>query len=252
MKVLICLPAYNEERSVGLLLNRINEHLKEASIEHRVIVINDGSTDRTLQVLEEAKKMMDLEIINHKANRGLGDAILTGLRHAIEIGNDRDVVVTMDSDNSHTPGLILRMVRSIAEGNDMVIASRYVPGANVRGVSMLRIVLSYGASLICRLLFPTKNVRDYTSGYRAYQMGILKKAFAAFGDGFISQSGFSCMIDILLKLRSLDAIISEVPLVLRYDMKKGGSKMNVVKTMKESMTLLLKRRSAGDFWSRVF
>ena len=50
------------------------------------------------------------------------------------------------------------------------------------------------------------------------------------------------IIDILLKLRSLDAIISEVPLILRYDMKKGGSKMKVVKTMKESMTLLLKRR----------
>lgn len=242
MKVLICLPAYNEERSIGFLLSRINEHLKEASIEHSVIVVNDGSTDKTLQLVEEAGKMMDLEIINHKVNRGLGDAILTGLRHAIEIGNDRDVVVTMDSDNSHTPGLILRMVRSVAEGNDMVIASRYVPGANVRGVSILRLVLSYGASLVCRLLFPTKNVRDYTSGYRAYQMDILKKAFAEFGDGFVSQSGFSCMIDILLKLRSLDAIISEVPLILRYDMKKGESKMKVFRTLKESATLLLRRR----------
>jgi dolichol-phosphate mannosyltransferase len=242
LKVLICLPAYNEESALPNLLQRIHENLDEFGLDHKVILVDDGSTDRTVKIGEGAKSFLDIDIIKHSVNRGLGEAIMTGLRYALGLADVRDVIVTMDADNSHTPGLILRMVRSITEGNDVVIASRYVPEANVKGVSFSRRLLSYGASILCRILFPTRNLRDYTSGYRAYRASVIREAFSQFGEGLIRESGFTCMLEILLKLRAMDAIISEVPLVLRYDMRGGASKMKIFQTVKTTTALVLKRR----------
>jgi len=85
-------------------------------------------------------------------------------------------------------------------------------------------------------------VRDFTSGYRAYRAGVVRQAFETYGGEFVAESGFSCMVDILLKLRRLGAIITEVPLVLRYDMKYGVSKMLVIRTIRDTLALLASRR----------
>lgn len=241
--VIIALPAYNEEKTLPPLLAAIGDAMAENRIEYRVIVVNDGSRDGTAAAVDRAATRIPIERIDHPQNRGLGATIRTGLIAALEGADDRDIIVTMDSDNTHTPGLIARMVRGIREGNDVVIASRFQPGARIKGVPLHRRVLSRGASVIFRMLFPTPNVRDFTCGFRAYRAGLLKHAFATYGDEFVGQSGFACMVDILLKLRGLDAIMSEVPLILRYDLKFGVSKMLLVKTIGETLRLALVRRA---------
>jgi len=243
--VIIALPAYNEERTLPPLLAAIEDAMAENRIEYRVIVVNDGSRDGTAAAVDRAAARIPVERIDHPVNRGLGATIRTGLVAALEGADDRDIIVTMDSDNTHTPGLIARMVRGIREGNDVVIASRFQPGARIKGVPIHRRVLSRGASLVFRTLFPTPNVRDFTCGFRAYRAGLLKHAFATYGDEFVGQSGFSCMVDILLKLRGLDAIMSEVPLILRYDLKFGVSKMVILKTIAETLRLAVARRFGG-------
>jgi dolichol-phosphate mannosyltransferase len=240
--VIVTLPAYNEEETLPTLLDRIREAMEENVIEYRVIVVNDGSTDGTGEMVDRMRDTMPITRINHEQNRGLGEAIRTGLLAAIEGAKDRDIIVTMDSDNTHTPGLIARMVRGIREGNDVVIASRFQPGAHVRGVPLHRRALSRSGSLLFRLAFPTPGVRDFTSGYRAYRAGVIRQAFDTYGGAFVAESGFSCMVDILLKLRRIEAIISEVPLVLRYDRKFGVSKMLVVRTALDTLQLLVSRR----------
>lgn len=240
--VIIALPAYNEEHTLPPLLESIRETMAENDIEYRVILVNDGSTDGTADVVERMRARIPVERVDHPTNRGLGETIRTGLLHALPGAVDRDIIVTMDSDNTHTPGLIARMVRGIREGNDVVIASRFQPGARIKGVPVYRRVLSRGASLLFRVLFPTPNVRDFTSGFRAYRVGVLKQAFATYGDAFVAEGGFSCMVDILLKLRRLDAIMSEVPMILRYDLKFGVSKMLVVRTVADTLRLLVTRR----------
>ena len=77
---------------------------------------------------------------------------------------------------------------------------------------------------------------------RAYRAGVVRQAFDTYGGEFVAESGFSCMVDILLKLRRIDAIMGEVPLVLRYDMKYGVSKMMVLRTIIDSLQLLVSRR----------
>jgi dolichol-phosphate mannosyltransferase len=240
--VVIALPAFNEAETLPLLLEAIEKAMLENDIEYRVIVVDDGSVDATAEVAEQLSHTMPISLVQHGENRGLGEAIRTGLFAATENAEPRDIIVTMDSDNTHTPGLIARMVRGIREGNDVVIASRYRQGAHIRGVPRYRRALSFGARVVFSVVFPTPNVRDFTCGFRAYRAEVLQEAFRIYGDDFVGQSGFSCMVDILLKLRRLGAIMSEVPLILRYDQKFGASKMMVMKTTLDTVRLVIARR----------
>lgn len=238
--ITVVLPAYNEEDNIALLLNEIKRLLEERFSGVRVIVVDDGSHDRTV---DKANEFQDSNIIvvKHGNNRGLSEAIKTGLLEALRVSSERDVIVTMDADNTHTPGLIFRMASLVDEGNDVIIASRYQKGARVIGISKIRKTISFWGSVLLRFLFPIEGVKDYTSGYRAYRAGILKAAFEKWGDEFISESGFACMVDILLKLRSMNVIMNEAPLIVRYDYKIGRSKMDVPKTIKQTLKVVSKR-----------
>ena len=241
--IVVVLPAYNEADALPPLLRRLHE----VSVGHfgsalSVIVVDDGSSDGSAQAARQAAEGLDVRVVSHPENRGLNEAIRTGLLAAMEEVGDDDIVVTMDADDTHAPGLISRMTMLIEEGNDVVVASRYAPGGRVLGVPLSRRILSRGASLLFRLVYPVSGVRDYTCGYRAYRAGLLRAAFARWGDQFISEPGFSCMVDILLKLSRLNAVVTEAPLVLRYGRKPGKSKMNVRRTMAQTLSLLARRR----------
>jgi dolichol-phosphate mannosyltransferase len=242
-KVIVVLPAYNEQENLPGLLDNLAEALVDASLDFEIVVVDDGSSDSTPKILDRQATQLPLRVQRHERNQGLGATIRDGLYFANKIAGKKDVVLTMDADETHTPGLILRMVRMIKEGHDVVIASRYQPGARVIGLSWHRRVISSAASTLMRVLFPTPGVRDYTCGYRAYRGEVLSRAIAAYGDRFVDQEGFQCMVDILLKLRRMpNVVIGEVPLILRYDLKKGESKMRILRTARNTLQLLTKRK----------
>ena len=241
-KTWIVLPAFNEEKDLGHLLERIEEAMGENRIPFEVIIVDDGSTDATLDVVGQWKRRIPIRSVRHEVNQGLGATIRDGLRAACDVAEARDVIVTLDADNSHTPELILRMVRLVREGNDVVIASRFRPESRVRGVPIGRRILSMAAGLLFRLMFPIRGVRDYTCGYRAYRAGVLQQVTDNDPE-FFDQDGFQVMVDILLKLRrNKDLVFGEVPLILRYDLKSGASKMDVGATTAATMRLILRRR----------
>lgn len=241
-RVIVVLPAYQEEASLGLLLQRLDQSMREDDIEYEIVVVDDGSTDGTARIAGEYAQYLPIRLEKHGVNRGLGATIRDGLRAAVSIATDEDIIVVMDADNTHTPGLIRSMIRVVREGADVVIASRYQPGSYVRGVPLHRKLLSLGARVAFKLVFPIRGVRDYTCAYRAYRASVLRDAFRRYGDDFVNQEGFQCMADIVLKLRTLDVIFREVPLILRYDLKQGASKMKVLRTIGLSLSLIVKRR----------
>lgn len=241
-RVHVVLPTYNEAPRLARLLDRIDRAMKESGLGYEVILVDDGSRDDTPAIAQKWAERIPMRVERHEVNQGLGATIRDGLFAAAERAADDDVVVTMDADDTHTPGLIRRMVRMIAEGHDVVIASRYQPGARTVGVPFLRRLLSYGASLLFRLLLPIRGVRDFTCGYRAYRAEVVKRAIAEHGAAFVEQDGFQCMVDILMKLRRSPLIFGEVPLILRYDVKESASKMNVPRTIRETLVLLLRER----------
>ena len=242
-KVLIVLPAYNEEENIGGLLESLSEALDDASLDYRIIVVDDGSKDRTWEILERHKASIPLDVYRHEVNLGLGATIRDGLYYANQTANPKDVVITMDADETHLPGLILRMVRMVKEGHGVVIASRYQPGSRVIGLALHRRLISYLASWLMRILFHTPGVRDFTCGYRAYSGSILRQAISEYGSAFVDQQGFQCMVDILLKLRRLPHVVfGEAPMILRYDLKKGNSKMRLMQTSVHTLKLLVWRK----------
>lgn len=240
--VYIVLPAYDEEENMPRLLDSVRDAMADSPVRYQVVVVDDGSRDRTAAVAESFAREMPIALIRHPVNQGLGATIRDGVVAAIRRADERDIIVTMDADDTHTPGLILRMVRMISEGYDVVIASRYKPESRVYGVPLLRRAMSRGASVLMRLLFPIRGVKDYTCGFRAYRASVLRAAVDRYGDDFVNQEGFQCMVDILLRLRSLDLVFGEVPLLLRYDRKRGESKMRVWRTARQTLRLLFERR----------
>ncbi|QDV42911.1 Undecaprenyl-phosphate mannosyltransferase [Stieleria neptunia] len=244
-KIFLALPAYNEQQALPELLERIGESFADTGLPYEVIVVDDGSTDDTAQIVSQLSFQMPLHLVQHQQNQGLGTTIRDALREAVDRAGERDIIVTMDADNTHPPGLIDRMVRMIHEGCDVVIASRFESGGCAVGVPIERHFLSIGARLLFTVLFPTRGVRDYTSGFRAYRASVIRQGFADHGEAFVAEKGFSCMADILLKLRKQGVLFGEAPLRLRYDRKGGASKMQVFKTIGLTLKLLTRHRLRG-------
>ncbi len=244
-RVRVVLPAYNEEEALTLFLDEIVETLSEAGIDHEVIVVDDGSTDGTAKTVREAADRLPVRLIQHQVNQGLAAAIRTGLVAGVEGAGPGDLVVTMDADRTQRPEIILLMIEQIRAGCDLVIASRYRRGARVVGVPWHRNLLSLGGRVIFQTLFPTPGVRDYTSGARAYRVSLLQKMIDQFGENLVSEEGFSCMADVLLKARSLRPRFGEVPINLRYDYKPGLSKMSVASNVWKTLCLVTRARTQG-------
>ena len=239
MHIKIVLPAYNEEESLPPLLQRINDAYNLFKWDASVLVVNDGSKDNTLAVATNFRGDIKVDVLDIQPNGGLANAINRGMRKAIEGLNDTDIVVTLDADDSQNPFLIQRMMQQIAEGSDLVIASRYQRGARIKGLKSSRKLFSWAAGMLFRVFVGFEGIKDYTCGFRAYRVDMLRKTIKFYGDKFITQKGFGCMVEVLLKVASQSATMNEVPMILRYDLKQGESKMNVKKTTQQTLKLLL-------------
>lgn len=238
IKLYILLPSYNEGEALPLLLNSIYELVKDRRLEYEVVVINDGSEDDTETAARQWDNIINIKIINHEKNMGLGEAVNTGLSYFFNACSDDDAAVIMDADNTHDPMIIPLMMEKMESGNDVVIASRYRYGGKEIGLTAFRRLCSAGASLLLTIFFNIPCVRDYTCGYRLYTGRIIKRAYDIFGDNFIEEKGFTCMAEIIIKLYYLGCDITEIPLVLRYDLKKGKSKMKIVSTIRRYFVLI--------------
>lgn len=231
------LPMYNEAENLSSLLDKI-KNLSQPGTEVKVIAVNDGSTDDSVEKLMEYKDQLPIHLIDHVVNKGLGITLLDGLTYAASISSSTDFIVTMDADDTHDPVQVQQMMaKMLTDELDLVIASRFRAGAQIFGLKQWRKILSYGAALIFILLRPLKGVRDYTCGYRLMKASSLKRVVDRFGDVFITERGFAATAQILLRCRTAGLSCGEVPLILHYDRKKGLSKMNIGKTVQRTIGL---------------
>lgn len=243
--IYVVLPAYNEEGGLSDLLNAIERVFALNGREYHVIVVDDASTDATAEIASQASFEMPLTLVQHAENQNLPGALRTGMETAVDFASETDVIITMDGDNTHPPAIINQQLQKIEEGYDVVIASRFQAGSRVCGVPSSRVLTAFGARLLFKVLMPIPAVRDYTCGYRAYRADVLSDSMDFYGDDWVTEKGFSCMADVLLKMRRFKYVMGEVPMLLRYDQKEGGSKMKVFSTVMMTFKLLLKRRFGG-------
>ena len=251
--ITVLLPAYNEASSLPELLPRVDRVMKDQGWPYKLIISDDGSVDRTAELLAQYGRDYPIEVIRHKLNRGLGETVRDLFERAAELSQPGDVIIRMDCDDTHDPQYIPGMIAKLDQGHDVVIASRF-GGGGQKGVNAYRAFVSSGANLFMKMFFPIGGIREYSCGFRAYRAGIIQEAIRVFGNNFIQLKGlgFTCTLEKLIKLKILGARCSEVPFVLRYDKKKSLSKMVTSITTVGYLVMALLYHWPWGGWRRTY
>ena len=156
VRKIVIVPALNEEHSIGSVITEI----RAADPELDVVVVDDGSTDRTAIVAAEH----GAEVLGLPFNLGIGGAVQTGYQYAQN--NDFDIAIQVDGDGQHDPSEIVRLVEPILEGKaDMVVGTRFAAGGGYRGTRIRRVGIHLFAAVVS--LMVRARVTDTTSGFRA-------------------------------------------------------------------------------------
>lgn len=223
----IILPAFNEEQALPKLLPKLDAALRKASQSYRMVVVDDGSSDATPDILEGFKATLPLDVVTHPINRGLGETERDGFEYVAARCAPDDVVVRVEGDDTHDPNYIFVLLDKLASGFDVVNTSRFQPGGAQRGVNAYRAFISRGANLFMKVMFPIPGLWDFSCGFRAYRGRVVIDAVRVFGDDFVQLRGmgFTSTLEMVVKMSLLGCRFAEVPFVLRYDLKESHSKM---------------------------
>jgi len=245
MKTLFAiLPCYNEAENIGKLIdewNKQRDRLKKQKYDLKIIGIDDCSTDDTQkQILSKKNEFDNVDIIIHEENKGLSGGLNSAIHYFNKKGNDGDLLVLMDGDNTHNPKYVHGMLGLLKDEKNCIIASRYRKGANIVGLAKSREMMSEFAKVYYKVTLNIPNVRDYTCGYRMYTYNLIDNLLKKFGDNPIKEKSFACMMELLYKVYLSGGKFDEVGFELRYDNKCGESKMNVLKTVRRSLTTAIK------------
>ena len=240
MKVYFILPAYNEGSGIRLQLRALEKIMKEKRLEFEIVIINDGSLDETEQEAALLKPDLNIHIIRHPVNLGPGRAFKSGYNYVYTKITDDDVVITMDCDNTQNLKTVTFMLNKIEEGYEVIVGSIFTPGGMGIGIPFFRLLMTFAANWIYRILFPIRGITDYTAFYRAVRGSALKMAYDKFGERLIESKGFSCMAEMLLKFRQIPLFMTEVPMMVRYDLKTSKSKLKIIPTIREHLLSIAK------------
>lgn len=167
MKTLIIIPAYNEELNIVNTINKIELHNKKSSYKVDYVIVNDGSTDNTSDIC----KKNNFNVINLIQNLGIGGAVQTGYKYALD--NNYDIAIQFDGDGQHDENYIDVLIQEIEKGANFVIGSRFVANLSKFKSSSTR---RFGIKILSILIkiCTGKKIYDPTSGFRAADKSVIK------------------------------------------------------------------------------
>lgn len=224
-------PAYNEEMNIGRLIKSLDEHHKKTGEHYRLIVVDDGSLDRTSEIVKEYSDRFPCLRLRYFPNQGVQEAFRRGFLKALENAVPEDAIFTLEADGTADLGLIPIFLEKIRKGTDVVVASYYAKGGSVEGTVWHRKILSRAGNLFTRVFLPIPGIHTYSSFYRAYRPSALRAVLDRYGD-FYKETGFSCVVELLYRMHKIELKLDEAPMVLRGSARVGKSKMKVLQTIK--------------------
>lgn len=214
-RVLVIIPTYNERENLPHILGRVRTAVPGA----HVLVADDASPDGSGQLAEDLAANDDhLHVLHRPGKQGLGAAYLDafgwGMKHGF------DVLVEMDADGSHQPEQLPALLERVADGADLVLGSRWVPGGQVRNWPLSRQLLSRGGNTYTRLVLGLP-LRDATGGYRAFRRETLQQL----GLEDVASQGYCFQVDLARRTVELGLRVEEVPITF-VERELGSSKMS--------------------------
>jgi dolichol-phosphate mannosyltransferase len=216
----LILPTYNEAENIEAIVAAAGDALAGAPCaEFCVLIVDDGSPDGTGEIADRlAGEHAWVKVLHRTTKEGIGPAYLAGFAHALEQG--AAYAMEMDSDFSHDPADLRRLLEAIADGADLALGSRYVPGGGVRDWGLLRRAVSQGGSTYARRVLDLR-VRDLTGGFKCFRREVLE---AIHFDSVRSQ-GYAFQVELTYRAVRAGFHVVEVPIVFR-DRQRGASKMS--------------------------
>ncbi|ADY56177.1 glycosyl transferase family 2 [Syntrophobotulus glycolicus DSM 8271] len=224
MRTLIIIPAYNEEKSIAGVLERVFQCLPESEI----IVINDGSKDNT----DLRAAASGARVINLPFNLGIGGAMQTGFLYAKQ--HDYDIAIQIDGDGQHNPEYVEKLIGPIAAGRaDMVIGSRFVNRTQYKSSLFRKMGITFFSGLVSFLI--KQKITDTTSGFRA----VNKKVIHYFSESYPTDYP---EVDVLIKLYKNRFRMMEVPVEMNQRLN-GKSSITPIRSiyymLKVSLSIFL-------------
>ena len=164
----VVIPARDEEGCIVSMTENLSRALRARNIPHEIIVVDDGSTDRTWELLGELRqRMSELTPVRNTGANGYGRAVTFGFDHM-----NGDAVVVMMADESDDPGDVVRYWDMLNDGHDCVFGSRFIRGGGVTDYPRVKLVLNRLANLFIRILFGI-GLNDTTNAFKAYRREVI-------------------------------------------------------------------------------
>ena len=228
MKILVIIPAYNEEKSIVNVVGNIKKCCPDVDY----VIINDCSKDNTKKIIEENK----LNYISLPVNMGIGGGVQTGYKYAVE--NNYDIAIQIDGDGQHDPSYINKITKPIIAGEaDMVIGSRFIEKEGFQTSFMRRIGINFLKGLI--KVCCGKTITDATSGFRAVNKKLAKEFSENYAQDYPEPEAIIHSIVNGYKVK-------EVPVIM-HERQEGESSINKIRSIyymiKVSLAIILCRIS---------
>lgn len=245
--IYICIPARDEEHTIGVLLWKIRRVLSEFERDYRILVLDDASTDRTPEVLNRYRRVLPLTVLREEERIGYPRALERLVREAVDRAPypKRDSVVTLQADFTESPEHIVSLVKVLEGGADVVAGvlgadpddeearSGPAPEAPLR----VRLARRF-APWALGSAFRGAPVSDPLCGIRAYRIVCLQKALRQVGsEPLLSAEGWAANVELLSRATVHARRIEEVPLEMRWDLRQRDTRFRPVRTLRELFRL---------------
>lgn len=236
----LVLPTYNESENIEAIVSAAAKVLQQASpTGFSILIVDDGSPDGTGEIADRLAAEHDWVAVMHRDRKeGIGPAYLAGFRYALDEG--AGFVMEMDSDFSHDPGDLARLLEAAEGEADLALGSRYVKGGGVTDWGLLRRFISYGGSTYARIVLSLP-VHDLTGGFKCFRREVLE----AIDLDSVRAQGYAFQVELTYRALRSGFRVKEVPIIFR-DRQQGKSKMSW-KITAEAMWLVPRLRF-GSGW----
>lgn len=234
--IYICIPAYDEARTIGVLLWKIRQVMTEFPRDYQLLVLDDGSTDETREVLDPYTRVLPLSVFRNSRQQGYRAAVERLIREAVARSTHprRDVLVMLQGDFTEAPNDIPALIRRIEGGADVVGAVVSEAGEVPRALRWSRKGLPW---LLRRSSLPELS-GDPLSGFRAYRLSVLKKALSELnGNPLLSREGWAANAELLLAVAPHSRKTDAAEVSLRYDRRQRPTRFRAWQTLLELWNL---------------
>lgn len=227
--IYVCIPSYNEAPTVGLLLWKIRQVFAGFQREYQLLVLDDGSSDGTREVLERYTRVLPLSVIRHQERRGYAESIEALLRQAVERTDrpKRDCAILMHADFAHGPTFIPDLVRRIESGADLVVAQGRLRGEPSR----LRRWARRTAPILLRGAVRVPGVNDVVSGFAVFRLVTLRNAFRGTAGPLLTTDGWAANAELYARTAGHARRVETIMAVERGDLRQRESRVNYWQAM---------------------